>query len=327
MRNCRAWSSKVRDICEAVLNGFDKDTTIFSTQLALLAQFLAEEEEKGQEATERRRSDVERVERSSQVRHEVSQQILRHVSDPDLPELIRDFLDGSWRVVLAKAYLNPGDGDQAWQDAVATMDDLVWSVAPKTTPAERRRLFEALPDILSRLRKGLASVDREGEWDDFFTRLMPRHMEAIRPDPPAAAPRQTERAEHSRDTASHVPARTPVSDDHLATPDTTGPAPHATHDEHYLEVARGLDLGAWIEFKSARGTRRAMRLNWSSQQRGAYLFANLQGDDTLIMATTRLAERLRDGTARILSRDSLTERAVAQLMTTVAGDPAPAPAN
>ncbi len=316
---------KVRDVCEAVLNGFDKDITIFSAQLALLTEFLADEEEKGQEATERRRSEVERLERSAQVRHEVSQQVLRHVSDPNLPELIRSFLDGSWRVVLAKAYLNPGEGDQAWQGAIATMDDLVWSVAPKTTPAERRRLFEALPDILSRLRKGLASVDRENEWDEFFTRLMPRHMEAIRPDLPATAPRQLEPVERRPDIAPHVPAPTPVAAAPVATPATTGPASHAAPDEHYTEVARGLELGAWIEFKSARGTRRAMRLNWSSQQKGAYLFANLQGDDTLIMATTRLAERLRDGTARILSRDSLTERAVAQLMTTVVGDQAPVP--
>jgi hypothetical protein len=105
------------------------------------------------------------------------------------------------------------------------------------------------------------------------------------------------------------------------------PTPKANRNEHYLEVARGLDLGAWIEFKSARGTRQAMRLNWASQQRGAYLFANLHGDDSLIVATTRLAERLGDGTARILSRDSLTERAVAQLMTMVAGDQAPARAD
>ena len=60
-----------------------------------------------------------------------------------------------------------------------------------------------------------------------------------------------------------------------------------------------------------------MRLNWCSEQRGAYLFSNLQGDDTLIVATTSLAEQLRDGSARILSRDSLTERAVDRLLTRV----------
>ena len=159
-------------------------------------------------------------------------------------------------------------------------------------------------------------------------------MEArSRPDPPAAAAQARRNGpSHSGDAAdTALPdlALTPVSDEPMLAgrQPEAGPAPQAGQDEHTSRLARGLDLGAWIEFRSARGTRRALRLNWSSQQRGAYLFANLQGDDTLIMATTRLAERLRDGTARILSRDSLTERAVAQLMTTVAGDPAPAPAD
>jgi hypothetical protein len=318
---------KVRSICEAVLNDFDKDTAIFSTQLAVLAQFLKDEEEKGNEATERRRGDVERAERNSRVREDVSAQILRHASDPDLPDLVRDFLDRSWRIVLVKAYLRPDDNHQAWQDAVTTMDDLVWSVAPKATAAERHRLFEALPDILTRLRRGLASVDLENDWDHFFTHLMHRHIDAIRPDPLATAPRQPDRFEQPQGRPSPTPAQAPPVSNPVTATEGPAPTPKANRNEHYLQVARGLDLGAWIEFKSARGTRQAMRLNWASQQRGAYLFANLHGDDSLIVATTRLAERLSDGTARILSRDSLTERAVAQLMTMVAGDQAPVPAD
>ena len=140
---------KVRAVCDAVLDGFDKDTAIFSSQLAVLTQFLADEEERGRGDGDRRRSDVQRAERNSQVRQEVSEQIRRHTSDPGLPDLIREFLERFWRVVLVKAYLRPGEGDQAWQEAVGTMDDLVWSVAPKTTPEERRRLFETLPDLLA----------------------------------------------------------------------------------------------------------------------------------------------------------------------------------
>jgi hypothetical protein len=301
------------------MDGFDKDITIFSSQLAVLTQFLADEEERGNETVNRRRGDVERAERNSSVRQEVSEQIRRHTSSPGLPDLIRDFLERFWRVTLVKAYLRPGPADQAWQNAIKTMDDLVWSVAPKTSTEERHRLFEILPGLLGRLRRGLASVELEDEWDGFFTRLIHMHMEAVRPANAAGCQGQTEKAAPVRG----APALALMSGGEAADPEGAAPAPRTGRDERYLGLARGLDLGAWIEFRTARGTRRALRLNWCSQQRGAYLFSNLQGDDTLIVATTRLAERLRDGSARILSRDSLTERAVSRLMATVAGDPAP----
>jgi hypothetical protein len=47
------------------------------------------------------------------------------------------------------------------------------------------------------------------------------------------------------------------------------------------------------------------------------LFTNRQGENALTLATTSLAQHLRKRTARILSPDRLTDRAVAQLLSKV----------
>lgn len=315
---------KVRAVIEAVLDGFEQDTEVLSSQLAVLEQFLADEEKRGTETASKLQGEAEREERRTLVRQVVSVQIQRHTTRRDLPEVIRDFLERFWHIVLLKTYLRSGEAGQGWQDAVATMEDLVWSVIPKTGAEERRRLIEMLPGLLNRLRSGLASVDMEDEWDGFFARLVHLHMAAVHPDQgagdrPATAggQGQTGRTTQAAPTPPAAPAAT------AANPERPVPGPKPARDERYLELARGLDVGAWIEFRSTRGTRRALRLNWCSEQRGAYLFSNLQGDETLIVATTSLAEQLRNGSARILSRDSCTERAVSQLWTTVAGNPAP----
>ncbi len=57
-----------------------------------------------------------------------------------------------------------------------------------------------------------------------------------------------------------------------------------------------------------------MRLAWVSAFRGVYLFTNRQGENALTLAATSLAERLRKGTARVLSQDRLTDRAVARIL-------------
>ncbi len=314
-------TEQLRLIVEAVLDGFDEDISIFSSQLAVLEAFLADEERRGAEAARKAQEEVEREDSNALARQAVSEQVQRHTSSQQLPDLIRDFLERCWQPVLFKTHRRPGESSQAWKDAIATMDSLVWSVTPKTAEEERRRLLDTLPGLLHRLRSGLTSVDMGNEWDGFFTRLVRMHVEAIHPDqaraePPAkpGSPHQRQAVPKIRDLPAAAAAAKPK--------DAVEPLPkaQASGDDPYLELTRGLSIGCWIEFRSARGTKRAMRLNWCSEQRGAYLFSNLQGDDTLIVATTSLAEQLRDGSARILSRDSLTERAVGRLLTRVGGN-------
>jgi hypothetical protein len=319
----------VQTIIEVVLDGFDKDTEIFSSQLAALRAFLAAEEAQVTETASRLRSEVELEERRALAGELVEGEIQRHEGRPDLPDLIRDFLDRIWRVVLTDAYVRSGETGQAWKDATATMDDLAWSVIPKASAEERRRLLELLPGLLAGLRRGLAAVDMEEEWDGFFARLIHMHVEAVHP---SSDDRGGTVGPTGGTEPKPQPGITPAEDSNPAGDSLAETQERqrqvlgskAERDAHYLELARGLKVGAWVEFRSERGTRRALRLNWCSQQRGAYLFSNLQGDGTLIVATTSLAEQLRDGSARLLSREGLTERAVNQLLTSVVGRPAAA---
>jgi hypothetical protein len=317
-------TEKLRTIVEAVLDGFDEDVAIFSTQLAVLEAFLADEEKRGAEAASKLQEEVEQEDSNALARQAVAEQVQRHTANQQLPDLIRDFLERLWQQVLVEVYQHAGASSQGWKEAIATMDALVWSVTPKTAEEERRRLLDTLPGLLHRLRSGLTSVDLADEWDGFFTRLVRMHVEAIHPDqartegPAKAGTRGPPPAPLQLRNPPAVAASTQAQD--VVRPPSE---PTASGEEPYLELARGLSVGCWIEFRSSRGNKRAMRLNWCSEQRGAYLFSNLQGDDTLIVATTSLAEQLRDGSARILSRDSLTERAVDRLLTRVSGSAVP----
>lgn len=317
-------TEKLRVIVEAVLDGFDEDVSIFSTQLAVLEAFLADEEKRGAEAARKLQEEVEQEDSNALARQAVAEQIQRHTANQQLPDLIRDFLERLWQQVLVEVYRRSGASSQGWKDAIATMDALVWSVTPKTAEEERRRLLDTLPGLLHRLRGGLTSVGLADEWDGFFTRLVRMHVEAIHPD--QARTERPVKAVTQGQAPAALQLRSPPPAAASTQPKDTvrpPPDPQASGEDPYLELARGLSVGCWIEFRSSRGTKRAMRLNWCSEQRGAYLFSNLQGDDTLIVATTSLAEQLRDGSARILSRDSLTERAVDRLLTRVGGSPVP----
>lgn len=316
---------RVHAICETILDGFEEDTIVFSVQLEALTRFLAEEKKRASNATAARIDEVEQAERRVLARQEAAEQLRRHTASGDLPDLIRGFLEDSWRLVLIKTWLEPGEGGQARKEAIATMDELVWSIAPKTTAEERDKLFRTLPDLLRRLQQGLASVALANKWDAFFSYLLRAHMLAVRPE--TAAPRETPPPSQASIRAGNPaaadeliklePIKLKVAQPERIKLELAKPEAVPDRDERCQESAQGLRLGTWVEFTSTRGTRRAMRLDWCSQQGGAYLFANFQGDDSVIVTTERLTQRLRNHTARILDQDNFVERAVSQLL---AGD-------
>ena len=60
---------------------------------------------------------------------------IRRVSEGlQLPDTIREFLDGPWQQVLSHAFAQQGEQSLAWKTSLQTMHDLVWSVKPNTTP-------------------------------------------------------------------------------------------------------------------------------------------------------------------------------------------------
>ena len=68
---------------------------------------------------------------------------------------VEAFLEKKWVTVLTLAYEQQDDQPQQVEEALKTMDDLVWSVKPKITAAERKALIAKLPSMIADLNKWL----------------------------------------------------------------------------------------------------------------------------------------------------------------------------
>jgi hypothetical protein len=77
-----------------------------------------------------------------------------------LPPSIDAFLRGDMRDLLARTYSRHGSASPAWQQAVLTMIDLVWSLKPKDAP-ERAKLAAMLPALLPRVSATLGAMDMD----------------------------------------------------------------------------------------------------------------------------------------------------------------------
>lgn len=73
-------------------------------------------------------------------------------------------------------------------------------------------------------------------------------------------------------------------------------------------------MGDWVELISERGNKRALRLTWISGYKTVYLFTNRFGEEPFYIPAIRLADRLRDGTARVLSKERISAAQMADLI-------------
>ncbi|WP_242482327.1 DUF1631 domain-containing protein [Thiocystis violacea] len=319
---------KIHTVVDHVVKGFDSDIQVFDAQVAELVGFLKDEETLAQSRATDMVSELESRERKEVAPSRAGAEIELRINRRTVPTLIADFLDRHWRLMLVDAFARSGERGEDWKTSLRLMDELIWSVAPKASGQERDRLVVMLPAMLKGLREGLQRVGIQGVWDGFFSQLIQLHVSALRKVAPSGlypqdphSPLDAQPARHHSEPAG--PREAPA-----ATVETVRAAQHERNensptptsdqseppDDQYLDLVRKLEVGAWLEFQSERGTRNTLRLNWVSEFRRVFLFTNRQGENAMTLAATSLAEHLRKGTARLLSQNPLTDRAVAQVL-------------
>ena len=322
----RAISSAVDDINA----GFEDDTSVFAAQIERLEAILHGADRRARDKVSSLVHKLEQRDRKLVADATVADHVARRCAGAAVPPVIDNFVKDTWQAVLRRTYIVEGDNSAAWQQGLATLEDLLWSVQPKSDPAERRKLMGVLPDLLQRLSEGMERIGRGDDWDDFLGHLMPLHMAAIKPSRPAAAASST-------DDAGAAPAPMPervageVRDEGAAiepdaatanaladggAPDDTvlpaeQPAPAKTPEE---AAADRLAVGEWVAFRFDGKPEISLRACWISRYGGLCLFADRPGEHARVLTRKQLAKALRHGSARLLSSEPLTDRAVAKLL-------------
>lgn len=285
---------KAVELIDAIRRNPDQDREHFEAGRAALEIWLNEQERHADARAAALTERLEARERQHLARQEARAAVAATLADESLPASLREFVGETWVKVLAAAQLDGGSSGLRWRMAMATLEDLCWSVRPKHGSEERERLARLLSTLLGSLREGMDAVGSPAPLRDAFqAELVRLHAAAVKagmnqpsPPPPAAEARQ--------------PA---YRGDAEPEPDRSG--------EFEVDL---LSRGEWVELREPAGSVRRVRLTWVSPARTLYLFANRQGQRAVALTREELIRRYASGEAVTAGEDDLLDHIVDQAL-------------
>jgi len=316
---------KIEHIVRRILDEFSDDLALFDELREELEAFLAEEEKAAEDKIASSADEINQSDKLQIATVIGRAEIERRIESYPVPQFLASFLRDHWQSTLELVYLKDGDESESWTSAVTTLEDLVWSVQPKRSPEDRKHLVALLPSLLKRLSAGVHNQRWSQEQrEHFMTNLVEAHAAAVKPSfaaaaSPTAAVAEAAKAQAEVAKASGDVAAAAKAEALAEAMAPAAPAPVETTqeivDDEYLEIARNLERGMWVEFESEGGQLAFAKLAWVSPLRGTYLFTNRQGQKAMSMTAEELADRFRADRARLVEAEPLVDRAMTRVIT------------
>ena len=331
---------KIEQVVQRLLNDFVDDPVIFSELLADFLAFTGDERRRSELLEQRTRDAEEGSAKAALARREVEQALNERLLGKTLPEVVVRLLQEAWSKVLMLTCLKHGAESAEWQAALATMDELVWSVEPHDEPEARMRLLEMVPGLLKALREGMAGAAFDPfSTGEFFSQLEALHVQAFQrfkrslPEehPQADAPDLADIDDEQRAALAEVgidlpllelppadvveePAMVEVVEEIilLAPGELRAAEPEASlpDDDESLVQVDNLRVGSWVEFQEDEEHKLRCKLAAVIKPTGKYIFVNRTGMKVLEKTRMGLAVEFRRSAIRLLDDALLFDRAL-----------------
>ena len=316
---------KMEYVVNRVIADFEQDPGVLAELLADFTGFLnGEGAEVGQEALPTAEGQTKAEPAPDRLAFETVESCLE---DAEVPEVLRRFLRTTWREVLQQALDQEGSAGAAWRRRCQALADLMWSIAPKTTIEDRRKMVMLLPRLLDELRDGMSRIGRgPPEIDAALDVLEPIHMTCLRGEQPplkpvpaaAGASSSGEVADMIRAIQQDMSGNDEALLHAAAEHDDTAPVEEAAlpgeePEDEFTAMAADMQLGSWLEFAFEDKKRRA-KLAWKSAVMGEYVFVDRKYKVVAERTLSSLAADLRHGRATRVEDVAMFDRALDKVL-------------
>ena len=307
---------KIKYIVEKIINEFEDDILIFSELLNEYFDFKQAE----QKENERKKETL--LNSRITVAKEIGERIVYA-----MPDSIHRFITEVWKDVLTKIYLRDKKQSIGWMTALQVMDDLVWSIQPKASKEDKEKLVKIIPKVLQGLQEGLTLVNYDPtEKETFLHGLQRFHIASLKGE--VANDNMDNLQDENKIKAESTIGALEVDDD-MISEDTfyrmaltrknkgaNAPLFEVASDlepgldDKFIDMAKNIELGKWVEFTDQNGNKTRGKLAWKSEVMGEFTFVDRKYSIIADKTTIELATELSRDKATIIDNLPLFDRAL-----------------
>jgi hypothetical protein len=283
---------KLEAIVQYLVGSFQDDVAIFEGVEQQLRAMIAEEDARVAAETREVAEHAEQSENLAVAKSAAEDEVRARVQTHTLPGPVLEFLVQHWLRYLLLLHAKSGADSTEWKGALELMDQMIWSLEAKNTPADRRRLVTLVPGLLKRISAGLQALGADDAVRAaLFVELGKVHTGILHPkpkDPAAPEGRKLIPPAPLPDFSAPVTVKNPYGHGEVQVS-----APAA------IDPPADLEMRDWVEFRPNDGAQkpRAAKLLFHTPKRTRYIFSDRNGKDMLDLTRAEIVRRLRSGEA------------------------------
>jgi len=347
--------TEVQKAIHTVLAATDEGITVFERALVEFEAYLDDERTRDDDPVIRAKRALAEAEEREVMAINATIKIRTAFDGVLIESYLREFLIETWVRVLVAATIRDRGDKAAMRRYLSIVPDLVWSVQPKLSHDDRKRLVGTIPPVLGALREGLLLIDwPKDKMQEFFGKLMNSHAQAVKalelahgnPGVPFEPNTMRIKLDGIRlDEITPPPTDTPVqlSDaqvrhalavaqadvNHLAAPSTAMTIASSRTDLSDEAIDERISLwkrGDWFNLRLGDVLER-VQLRWVSPRKTLYLFMPAENRSGHSLSPESLRAYLRSGDLAPVESEPLFGRAVYDVVNELqrsASDAAPA---
>ena len=303
--------AKLVKLAETARTTLDSSDADLAPLLDELDKLITERDERARTAAEPYIELVKNHEAMEVAQSEAQYWLKQALENSTEPEIKR-FLADHWVRVMQNAFLIGGASSERAKEYDLTVKELLWSVQPKQTPDERKKLLGLIPNLLKKINAGLDSVGiSTEERTPFFDACFKLQTASLRSRPEDAGTLATTAAETA--PASAEPHK-PSSDPEVRILENKGKLVQYLGQPtgKYATLRQENNAwkeGDWVAFVLPDGEHLCGRLSWQGAPFGTMVLFNKDWGYAVALAPRQLEQQLRSGQARVVSKSSLFDEA------------------
>jgi len=297
---------KMEELVARVLMDFDNDIEIFAELFEEFDIFMEQQQRQMDVIEERSRKVTKSTEQLELTKRQAAYEIALRLNGKSIPEFVQLFLDDAWKDVLVLALLRREREPTETQECIDVIERLIVSVVEPADGKARAEILEGLARLLKDIRVGLENISYDfHESAPFFKELESWHKRILTTET------------NNQDDIPVANEVVLVDFDEELCASLEEDLLHELEsemaqmpDDKFSKKANKMEVGDWVEYKSAEGATLRAKLSWKSAVTMQCLFVNDRGAKAMDISMADFAEELRQQRMSLVGQEKapLVER-------------------